>query len=309
MVNLFKLRVKWIISLIRVFKISHSVDNSIVKPGFFTINEGLSRPDYVYPKIIWLYWDSKVEIPSVVLLCLERVKKFCPDFDVRFLNEVSVKEFIHVPELPLQLPAAIKADYIRLKLLAQYGGVWMDSSIFINESLEWVFEKINNHDAFVFYSDECTIDIKSPITENWLIISPINSGFVKSWFEEFSKCIFSDDPVGYYNDLKSDKSFMQNLSRPDYLLCYISAIKVLKENKFKLLYASSASSGHYFNYKHNFNGDFVAVELACKDENKIPRVKLIKLNSGSRIALQKKIDSGDVIKNSYIGNIINTLDN
>ena len=55
MVNLFKLRVKWIISLIRVFKISHSVDNSIVKPGFFTINEGLSRPDYVYHKIIWLY--------------------------------------------------------------------------------------------------------------------------------------------------------------------------------------------------------------------------------------------------------------
>ena len=245
----------------------------------------------------------------MVLLCLERVKKFCPDVDVRFLNAVSVREFIHVPELPLQLPAAIKADYIRLKLLAQYGGVWMDSSIFINESLEWVFEKINNHDAFVFYSDECTIDIKSPITENWLIISPINSGFVKSWFEEFSKCIFSDDPVGYYNDLKSDKSFMQNLSRPDYLLCYISAIKVLKENKFKLLYTSSASSGHYFNYKHNFNGDFVAVELACKDENKIPRVKLIKLNSGSRIALQKKIDSGDVIKNSYIGNIINTLDN
>ena len=285
-------------------KIKHSKDTKLVEPVFFDLNSNIFRKDYFYPKVIWMYWHSSEHTPMVVNLCVERVKKYCPDYDVRFLNESNVRDYIEVPELPKDLPIAIKADYIRLKLLAVYGGVWMDSSIFLNDDFSWFTKRLRNHDAFVFFSDESTINFNEPITENWFIVSPAKSPFIEAWLKEFSSCIFSDSPTKYYNDIKRDKEYVQNLPMPDYLLCYISAIKTLKDNRFKVLYVSSASTGHYFNYKHDFNGDYVVAELAMKNENFIPNVKLIKLTSGVRDSLEIILKSGNIKQGSYISNVI-----
>jgi hypothetical protein len=92
-----------------------------------------------------------------------------------------------------------------------------------------------------FFSDQCTIDIQSPIPENWFIIAPIKSVFITDWLDEFEKCIFSNVPTSYYNDLKNDPAFIQGLTRPDYLLCYISAMVVLKTK-------STTSSIHLLKY-------------------------------------------------------------
>ena len=275
-----------------------------IAPIFKEINSDVDNSSYHYPKIIWLYWHSQDDIPEVVRLCVDTVRKFCPDYKVNFLNASSVNEYISLPDIPASLPLAVKADYIRLMLLEKYGGVWMDSSIFLNEDFGWISKMISNHDAFVFYSDECTIDLNEPITENWFIISPLGSPFIKAWLKEFSLCIFSEDPVSYYSSIKNDKKYVQNLTKPDYLLCYVSAIKVLKESKFKILYASSESVGHYFNYKYNFNGSYVAAELTGVSENKIAKVKMIKLNSGSRNAVQEFLNKGKIKTGSYIHNVI-----
>ena len=279
-------------------------DGAKITPVFKEINSDINNKTYFYPKIIWIYWDSPDDIPEIVKLSVDRVKSFCPDYEIKFLDMLSVNEYITLPNIPTSLPLAIKADYIRLMLLERYGGVWMDSSILLNEDLGWISKKICNHDAFVFYSDECTINSEEPITENWFIISPKDSPFIKSWAKEFSLCIFSEDPINYYSSIKNDKEYVQNLTKPDYLLCYISAIKVLKESRFKVLYASSASVGHYFNYKYHFNGNCVAAELTGINESKIAKVKLIKLTSGSRNAVQEILSKRKVKKGSYLYNAI-----
>lgn len=303
-INSVKQFINHIASRIKVLFIIYSNDAKVISPKFLEFNNDAVRPAYSYPKVIWLYWHSIDEVPTIVNLCVERIRSYCPEFEVNFLNESTVKDFITVPDISEELPVAIKADYIRLKLLDTYGGIWMDSSILLNDNIEWIFERINNHDAFVFFSDECTEDINFPITENWFIVAPLGSLFIRAWLREFSLCIFSNSPTEFYNDIKYNKSFVQNLTRPDYLLCYISAIKVLRENYFKVLYASSSSVGHYFNYKYKFNGLYVATVLTKKNESDIPKLKLIKLTSQVRNVVENTLSSGKIKKGSYIYNVI-----
>lgn len=305
MVSFFKCLLKKIIFPLKKLNVIFSDCSCEVSPHFFELNKFHGQSDNLIPKVIWLYWHSEDNIPEIVSLCINRIKRFCPDYEVNFLNDKSVRDFISIPELPSSLPIANKSDYIRLKLLDAYGGIWMDSSIIINEDFSWMNRRFTNHDAFAFYSNECTLDMSNPITETWFIAAPKGNRFIKAWLDEFSSCIFSSNPIKYYDSVKHDKNYVQNLSKPDYLICYISAIKVLKENKFKILYASSESVGHYFNYKHKFHGELVALELSCKPEKYIEKVKLIKLTSGSREAVNNLITSGKVNKSSYIYNIIN----
>lgn len=285
-----------------------SDDNKFVNPFFYELNPHLRSPVVKdYPKKIWIYWESASDIPEIVKISVDRVRHYCPDYEVIFLNIDTLDEYIDIPQLPDSLPVANKSDFIRLKLLEKFGGVWMDASIILNDGLGWVLDKLTDHDAFTFFSDECTMNPLNPITENWFIVAPKESQFIKDWLTEFSSCIFSDSPTDYYNDIKNDKSIVQNLSLPDYLLCYISAIKVLKSAEYKVLYASSASVGHYFNYKYKFNGSSVATALTQKSESKIAKVKLVKLTADSRNAVELKIGLKKIKSGSYISNVFDSV--
>lgn len=255
---------------------------------------------YIIPKKIWFYWDS-VDTPDIVDLCISRASAICSGYEVTLLNPSNLHEYIDLPKISDDVPTSNKADLIRLMLLEKHGGVWMDASIFLTQDIEWIISKLDRHESFLFYSDECTNDLKRPISENWFIVAPIGSKFISDWKNEFYECITSASPKTYYNDMDNRDYHLQNLTRPDYLLCYISAIVVLNKSKYNILYASSGSTGHYLNYKHKWNGIAVAVELLLRNKNRLAKTRLIKLNSTSRNGVQKLIKLNVINKNSLLG--------
>ncbi|WP_241640458.1 glycosyltransferase family 32 protein [Rosenbergiella epipactidis] len=271
-------------------------------PVFLEINKGNKNPGkkYTYPKIIWLYWDEP-EPPLLVQLCVQRIKELCPDFEIYLLNKNNINDYIQIKDIPHKLAKAIVADLIRLKLLVKYGGVWCDSSIFLNENLDWVFDRLSNQDGFLFYSDECTVDLSRPISENWFIIAPIESEFILKWHDEFERCIYSDSPTEYYEDIINNSRLIQKLSKPDYLLCYISAIKVMDEGFFNILYTSSLSMGHFYNYTYKFNSRAIAICLLFKNKSKVKRLKLIKITSHGRNKIDYFLKKRLYSKNSLLG--------
>lgn len=293
--------IKNIMDMVRVYA---STERKDIIPLWIQTQEE-SKFSYInknfFPKIIWMYWDDEKDIPSIVKLCRDVIEKKCPEYEVRFLNSSSVVNYIDVPIVKLGLPTAVFADLIRLRLLKKYGGIWFDASIFLVQDIDWILSKIDRYDAFLFYSDQCTIDIQSPIPENWFIIAPIKSVFITDWLDEFEKCIFSNVPTSYYNDLKNDPAFIQGLTRPDYLLCYISAMVVLKNKKYNILYSSSGSTGHYFTYKYNFNGYKIACDMLFKNADRIERTTLIKFTSGTRRIVEFLLKNNIYSKRSLIG--------
>jgi hypothetical protein len=107
---------------------------------------------------MWVYWEkvNGSDIPPYIDLCMEIIKKNGSRFfRVTFLNEKNIFDFI--PDLRSDindLPIALKTDYIRIKLLHIYGGIWIDADTILMSNLKELCEKLNDGIDFIGFG--CT---------------------------------------------------------------------------------------------------------------------------------------------------------
>lgn len=96
-------------------------------------------------KIIWQYWGqgfSKKDVPEVVQMCFDSVDKYKGDYNIIRLCDDNLKEYIDLPQYVYEkynngtFGKAHFSDLVRLALLSSYGGVWLDATIFLTDSLE-----------------------------------------------------------------------------------------------------------------------------------------------------------------------------
>ena len=99
----------------------------------------LSNP---YPNKIWFYWNEELKkAPEIVRICLKSIKKHIPDMDVIILDKRSVQNYIKLPKNVLQkyeegiICEAHFSDIVRVNLLNEYGGLWLDSTVFLTGAI------------------------------------------------------------------------------------------------------------------------------------------------------------------------------
>ena len=89
---------------------------------------------------IWSLWwqDDKFEnLPDVVKICYSSIKKFGGSHDFQILTQKNFRELVNLPDYILEKFNAGKitithlSDIIRFYLLFNYGGLWLDSTVFI----------------------------------------------------------------------------------------------------------------------------------------------------------------------------------
>ena len=155
-----------------------------------------------FNKTIWLYWD-KVEMPPL----LEDIKTYnkirLSGWNVKYLNENTIHFYIPLWAYPRRykdLIPAHKADWIRLYLLYNYGGLWLDSSIILNkaEALMEIYDRSVSigSQLTVFQTEKNnkvtvhTSGLEVPLViDNWFIMAPTGSIIIKMWLEEFTRAI------------------------------------------------------------------------------------------------------------------------
>ncbi|WP_353124349.1 capsular polysaccharide synthesis protein [Parapedobacter pyrenivorans] len=102
------------------------------------------KPELVGKKIIWQFWQQGVDenTPQIVRTCFDSVKKYRNGYEVIILSKDTLSEYID------DLPAFVWekfgtggfdfpkiANLVRLQLLSAYGGVWLDSTIYLTKPL------------------------------------------------------------------------------------------------------------------------------------------------------------------------------
>lgn len=101
---------------------------------------------------LWMYWENKVKgikKPSYLDLCLKTIYKHCSkDFKIRLLDENTIHKYL--PNLRKDLDEKLninqKTDYYRIRLLYEYGGVWMDIDTIVIKSLKPMLKKLKKYD-------------------------------------------------------------------------------------------------------------------------------------------------------------------
>lgn len=113
------------------------------------------------PKVVWFSWLQGLEqAPDFVKVCLQSQKKHLPDYEFRIVDMDNYHQWVHLPPYVVKkfrkglIPPALFSDLLRLTLLKQYGGVWMDASVYCtgfgNEKLQERWERIMESELTLF---------------------------------------------------------------------------------------------------------------------------------------------------------------
>ena len=192
------------------------------------ISKSNSKYETEIPKVIWTYWDDP-KPPPIVQRCQANWKRYAPEYQVRFLNKDTLKDWSNPPEWFYKLDKHRQSDWLRLDLINRNGGVWMDASVILTEPISnWVPKS----GAFMFHQDGMTSNKKSPVFESWFIAASPGHPFMREYFKDFNSICekYGNDGAGYYKSYNSVErlKLKQNIEIPEYLTIYLSAQKMMQ---------------------------------------------------------------------------------
>ena len=282
---------------------------SIWKSDIFTLE---IKNRKAIPKIIWAFWDSK-EMPELVKICINNWKELHPDFEINILNNETIHTFLpNFPKLKDFNPV-FKSDLLRLSLLKEYGGIYLDASVFLNQRLDQYisFYIENNLDLLVFSSEGHPNDKKYPITENWFIISEKNNLFIEKWLFYVTEVFLSNDFESYFKNNETRKMAYNsvNETKRDYFFSYMASQLVMREiTNTTIGFLDSTKNGFFYNYYFKFNYEKIAKFLLLQTKySRFPSI--IKLIAKNRAPIENMIKNNCYRKNSMFGKYVKINDN
>lgn len=101
-----------------------------------------------FPKIVWVYWNTGFEhAPLLYQLTLKNTQAQLKDggWDIRIIDDKTIDKWLKVEEVDQFMKESqfrtfiqLRSDYIRMRLLIEHGGVWLDTGIVLLEDLSWL---------------------------------------------------------------------------------------------------------------------------------------------------------------------------
>ena len=111
-------------------------------------------------KIIWQFWGQGWDfekLPEVVKISYKSVQKYNEDYKIIHLDMNNINDYLEIPKYILEKVESKKisfahfTDIIRLALLNNYGGVWIDATILLTDYLPQEYFEM---DYFMFQRDD-----------------------------------------------------------------------------------------------------------------------------------------------------------
>lgn len=102
------------------------------------------RADLVGRKVIWQYWGQGIDntLPELIKICFASVDKYKGDYEIIRISNDTISEYIEFPPVVQErlqqgngYTLTFFSDLLRVALLATYGGVWLDATIYFTGEL------------------------------------------------------------------------------------------------------------------------------------------------------------------------------
>lgn len=256
------------------------------------------------PKKIWIYWQGTECL--LVKKCVEKIKKFNPDFELYFLNQESLKQYSHIDydALP-KLTPQLKSDLIRLDLLCEHGGYWLDASILTFENLDWIQKLVDeNHTlSFGYYRKKNTTIVEYPVIETWLLATPAQQDFFIAWKKELLKVI-QQSPKHYIQNIKEHipqpEQYFQKIGMLEYLCAYVAAQRIIRDHLPSITLINCDENAFFIQTQNRWNKYKIMQALAI-DNRPETMPKLIKLVGKERSLINYYYVKGKFKTNSLLG--------
>lgn len=135
------------------------------------------------PRVIWWCWlQGEDQAPGLVKECLKSLRHNLPDYDIQVITWDNLNNYIQVPKKILDkfnakwINGANFSDIIRLMLLVQYGGIWVDSTVFCTD--DRLIRAIEKKNMFMF-QNVMTTNSNVIKMSSWMIASKKNNPYLE----------------------------------------------------------------------------------------------------------------------------------
>ena len=244
------------------------------------------------PRTIWTFWDSDTP-PPFVQKSIESWRKFSPDFTINVVTPKTLPDYLPDVDFSSKKNDFIQrtADFVRVHLIAKYGGIWSDASVIATRSHNWLIHEQQSR-GFEFFSyhrkDNQTLD-DYPTIENWFFASVPNGNFVSKWRDEFDRVSNFEKVEDYITDIRNKGVDTQKIPDPNYLTQDCSAQVVLQKHMTpeeikKTIHTLNSEEGPYKHSHDNQWDPAQGMQSLCDTPNsELP--DLIKVYGNERRAI------------------------
>lgn len=129
---------------------------------------------------IWVCWLQGLDkAPHIVQKCIQSIKNNFNDYNVIIITEENYKNYV---EFPLYIQEKIDkgiiskthfSDLLRLELLINRGGIWIDSTVFVTNNN--IPQEIKNAEIFMFQELKPGKDGHCLPISSWFIVAKTNN--------------------------------------------------------------------------------------------------------------------------------------
>ena len=174
--------------------------NSIISYEHFT--------DTKMTRNVYLYWVGKeYKLISILrnLIYLHSTNGI--GYNVILINENNINDYIkNIPEYFTKLCPAHQADFVRVNVICDYGGIWLDSDSLILDSLDSLFDIIENKNGFFIKED-------NNILSNGVFGSRSNTQLMIKWKTEMMNILDKEKEKISWVEIGS--TMLENLYKAD----------------------------------------------------------------------------------------------
>lgn len=128
------------------------------------------------PKTIHYCWFGRGEMPKLIKKCMKSWKKFCPDWEIILWNEdnFDVNSTLWTKQAYEAKKYAFVSDFVRLKVLNEYGGVYLDTDVELVQGID----KFLVHEAFSGFESSSSVP-------TGIIASEKGHSVIDRWFHYY----------------------------------------------------------------------------------------------------------------------------
>lgn len=142
--------------------------------------------DRAIPRTIWIYWAQGEEhAPPLVRRCIASWRHHHPSWSIQVLDQQTAAKYTSSSDFWDGQPKRIYANLLRLRLLAQHGGVWVDATLLCHRPLdEWLPLLGGQTGFFTFRGPHSDRWI-----DNWFIAANPANPLITAWLDTYAAYI------------------------------------------------------------------------------------------------------------------------
>ena len=129
----------------RVYKYLEKRYAPLIKSMAEEYDESKKKP--VNKKLIWvMWWQGEESMPEVVKICYNRLRSVAADCEIHLITQDNYNEYVNLPVHIIdklenkKITLTHFSDILRVNLLSNYGGAWIDATVYVEYLPRAMFE-------------------------------------------------------------------------------------------------------------------------------------------------------------------------